>query len=95
MGHTFLSVFALVGYTSCLVVHENIVFHKTNEVSLNHACWLVTLLHDLRTFEVFINKIDKDLESSNEIMMTLTEWYRQHNFMAYHSTIKSLKFLIN
>ena len=22
--------------------------------------------------------------------MTLTEWYRQHNFMAYHSTFKSL-----
>ena len=46
--------------------------------------------HDLRPFEIFINEISKDLESSNEIMMTLTEWYRQHNFTAYHSTFKSL-----
>ena len=90
MGHTFLITFALIGYTSSLVVHENVVFHKTNEVSLNHARWLVTFIHDLRPFEIFIKKISKDLESSNEIMMTLTEWYRQHNFTAYHSTFKSL-----
>ena len=90
MGHTFLTIFALIGCTSCLVVHENVVFHKTNEVSLNHARWLVTFIHDLRPFEVFINKISKDLESSNEIMLTLTEWYRQHNFTTYHSTFKSL-----
>ena len=90
MGHTFLTIFALISYTSCLVVHENIVFHKTNEVSLNHARWLVTFIHDLRPFEVFINKISKDLESSKEIMLTLTEWYRQHNFTTYHSTFKSL-----
>ena len=57
---------------------------------LNHARWLVTFIHDLRPFHVFINKISKDLESSNDIVMTLTEWYRQHNFMAYHSTFKSL-----
>ena len=55
---------------TCLVV-----FHKTNEVSLNHARWLVTFIHDIRPFEVFINKISKDFESSNEIMLTLTEWY--------------------
>ena len=72
------------------MVHENVVFHKTNEVSLNHARWLVTFIHDLRPFEVFINNISKDLEFSNEIMLTLTEWYRQHNFKTYHSTFKSL-----
>ena len=61
MGHTFLIIFALIRYTSCLVVHENVVFHKANEVSLNHARWLVTFVHDLRPFVVFINKISKDL----------------------------------
>ena len=90
IDHTFLTIFALIGCASCLVVHENVVFHKANEVSLNHARWLVTFIHDLRPFEVFINKISKDLESSNEIMLTLTEWYRQHNFTTYHSTFKSL-----
>ena len=59
MGHTFLLTFALIGYTSCLVVHENVVFHKTNEVSLNHAHWLVTFIHDLRPFKVLINKISR------------------------------------
>ena len=90
MGHTFLIIFALIGYISCSVVHENVVFHKTNEVSLNHARWLVTFIHDIRPFEVIIHKISKDLESLNKIMLTLTELYRQHKFTAYHSTFKSL-----
>ena len=50
----------------------------------------MTFIHDIRPFEVFINKISKDLESSNKIMMTVTEWYSQHNLTAYHSTFKSL-----
>ena len=61
MGHIFLIIFALVGYTSCLVVHENVVFHKTNEVCLIQGPWLVTFIHDLIPLGVFMNKITKDL----------------------------------
>ena len=71
MGNT-----SLIGYTSCLVVDENVVFHKINEVSLNHARWLVTFIHVLRPFVLFIIKISKDLDSANENMAKLTDWYR-------------------
>ena len=37
-------------------------FIKINEVYLNHARWLLTFIHDLRPFEVFINKISKGLD---------------------------------
>ena len=37
MGYTFLIVCVLISYTSGLVVHENVVFHKTNEVSSKYA----------------------------------------------------------
>ena len=43
------------------MVFENGVFHKSNEVSLNHARWLVTFIHDLRPFEGFINTIKQGL----------------------------------
>ena len=90
ISHTFLTTFALVGYTLCLVVHEDVVFHKTNEVYSNHARWLLTSIHDLRPLRFFINKISNVLESTNAIMIAVTNWYRQHNFTICHSTIKSL-----
>ena len=96
MGYTFLIVCALTSYTSGLVVHENVVFHKTNEVSSNHARWLVTFIHDLRPYEVFIDKINKDLDMTHEIMKTLTDWYRiiiliiSNNFTGYVFTFESL-----
>ena len=73
MGYTFLIVCALISYTSGLVVHENVVFHKTNEVSSNHARWLVTFIHDLRPYEVFIDKINMDLDMTHVTMKTLTD----------------------
>ena len=90
MGYTFLIVCALISYTSGLVVHENVVFHKTNEVSSNYARWLVTFIHDLRPYEVFIDKINKDLDMTHEIMKTLTDWYRRNNFIGYVFTFESL-----
>ena len=90
MGYTFLIVCALISYTSGLVVHENVVFHKTNEVSSSHARWLVTFIHDLRPYEVFIDKINKDLDMTHEIMKTLTDWYRRNNFTGYVFTFESL-----
>ena len=90
MSYTFLIVCALISYTSGLVVHENVVFHKTNEVSSNHARWLVTFIHDLLPYQVFIDKINKYLDMTHEIMKTLTDWYRQYNFTGYVFTFESL-----
>ena len=90
MGYTFFIVCALISYTSGLVVYENIVFHKTNEVSSNHPRWLVTFIHDVRPYEVFIDKINTDLDMTHEAMKTLTDRYRPYKFTGYVSTFKSL-----
>lgn len=90
MGYTFLIIITLISCTLGLIVHENVVFHKTNEISSNHARWLVTFIHDLRPYEVFINKINKDLQITHHVMTAVTDWYRRFNFTAHVFTYESL-----
>ena len=78
------------GYTSCFNIHENVVFHKTKEVALNKARWLVTFVHDLRPYEQFISTISNDLDQTNDAMETLIQYYRKTNQTRYVDTIHSL-----
>ena len=55
-------------YTSGLVINENVVFHKTNEVYANNAQWMVTFVHDLRLQKKNVNKIKNDLDTTHEII---------------------------
>ena len=89
-GYTLLISCILIGYTSCFNIHENVVFHKTNEVALNRARWLVTFVHDLRPYEQFISTISNDLDQTNEVMETLIQYYRKTNQTGYVDTIHSL-----
>ena len=55
-----------------------------------HARWLVTFIHDLRPFEVFIDKINNDLNLTKHITKSLTDWYRRENLTGYVFTFESL-----
>ena len=90
MSYTFLFICTLIGCTFCVVIHENGVFHKTNEISLNHARWLVTFIHDLRPYEIFIDKISSDIASTQDITKYLTDWYTKENMTGYVFTFESL-----
>ena len=90
MSYRCLIIHALISYTCSLVIHENVIFHKTNEVSSNHARWLVTFIHDLRLFDIFIDKINDDLKITKQITKSLTNWYRQENLTGYVFTFESL-----
>ena len=50
----------------------------------------MTFIQDLQPYEVFIDKINKDLDIMHEIMKTLTDWYRRNNFTGYVFTFESL-----
>ena len=89
VGYTLLIICIPIGYTSCFNVQENVVCHKTNEVALNKARWLVTFVHDLRTYEQFNLTISNDLDQTNEGMETLIHYYRTNNQTRYVDTIHS------
>ena len=73
-----------------LFTSENVVFQKTNEVFINDAHWSVTFVHDLRPFQNLIRQIKSDLARTDEIVKTITNFYKRSNLIGYVETFESL-----
>ena len=63
---------------------------KTNEVFINDAHWSVTFVHDLRPFQYLISQIKSDLARTDEIVKTVTNFYKRSNFIGYVETFEIL-----
>lgn len=90
LRYIHLIAITMLSYTSALVVHENVVLHKTNEIYANNAHWTVTFVHDLRPYETFINKIENDLDITHAIINSITNYYKQSNLTGYVYTFERL-----
>ena len=73
-----------------LFTSENVVFQTTNEVFINGAHWSVTFVHDLRAFQNLIRQIKSDLARTDEIVKTITNFYKMSNLTGYVETFESL-----
>ncbi|CAC5412397.1 unnamed protein product [Mytilus coruscus] len=54
----------LFGLTSQFIVKENVMFQKIKEISTTRSNWLITFVVDLDPFELFLNKIEQDLNKA-------------------------------
>ena len=87
---TFILGSLLVSHVFGLFTSENVVFQKTNEVFINDAHWSVTFVHDLRQFQNLISQIKSDLARTDEIVKTITNFYKRSNLTGYVETFESL-----
>ena len=87
---TFILGSLLVSHVFGLFTSENVVFQKTNEVFINDAHWSVTFVHDLRPFQNLISRIKSDLARTDEIVKTITNFYKRSNLTGYVETFESL-----
>lgn len=90
LRYIHLMAITMLSYTSGLVINENVVFHKTNEVYANNAQWTVTFVHDLRPYKTYVNKIKNDLDTTHEIINHMIDYYRRLNLTGYVYTFESL-----
>ncbi|MCG8035340.1 MAG: hypothetical protein JAY75_05540 [Candidatus Thiodiazotropha taylori] len=67
-------------------ISENVIFQKTNEIYTNDAHWYVTFVHDLKPFQGLVNKIKDDIESTSEILHTITYDYDKRELVQYFET---------
>lgn len=51
----------LLGLTGAIFISENVVFHKTNDISTIRGKWLATFIIDLRPFDQFLEKLRNDI----------------------------------
>ena len=87
---TFILGSLLVSHVFGLFTSENVVFQKTNEVFINDSHWSVTFVHDLRPFQNLISQIKSDLARTDEIVKTITNFYKRSNLTGYVETFESL-----
>ena len=80
----------IVSHVFGLFTSENVVFQKTNEVFINDAHWSVIFVHDLRLFQNLISQIKNDLERTDEIVKTITNFYKRSNLTGYVETFERL-----
>ncbi|CAC5403541.1 unnamed protein product [Mytilus coruscus] len=68
----------LFGLTSQFIVKENVMFQKIKEISTTRSNWLITFVVDLDPFELFLNKIEQDLNkalSATQKVHTISMFY--------------------
>ena len=63
------------GLTPALIIHENVAFHKANEIALIRSKWLSTLITDLKWYENFLNRLSEDLGNARITAHSIEQFY--------------------
>ena len=74
----YLSILAVLGVvfvytTGNIIVQDNVVFYKTNEISTTRAKWLATIVIDFDQIEKFLNLITNDIEQAKRTLETVIQ----------------------
>ena len=82
----FIVLFTLFpGLTPALIIHENVVFHKANEIALTRSKWLSTFIID------FLNKLPEDLGKAKITAHRFEQFNDFSSKQDYKGIIKGLK----
>ena len=64
----------LAGICQAVLIHENVVFYKTNDITTTPARWMITMVIDLNPFDLFINEIHRDIQNAG-VAKAIVEYY--------------------
>lgn len=74
MGHLrYLNILAVLSVvfvytTGNIIVQDNVMFYKTNEISTTRAKWLATIVIDFDQIEKFVSLIAVDIEQAKRTL---------------------------
>ena len=80
----------LFGLTRSLIVKDNVVFYKRNDVSTTRAKWLVTFVLDLYPYSQFIELYKEDIKNAAVFAETATAYYKHTGEKEYSAIFGSL-----
>ena len=84
-------VAVFMGLTGSVIINENVIFQKTNEVTITHAKWLASFLIDLQPFSGFLDKLDKDIHDALLTENIILSKFRGKDKREYWTTIYALQ----
>ena len=79
------------GLTLALIIHENVVYLKVNEIVLTRSKWLFTFRIDLKPYKNFLNRLSEDLEKAIINTYSIEQFYDFPSKQDYGRIIKELK----
>ena len=80
----------LAGICQAVLIHENVVFYKTNDIITMRARWMVTMVIDLNPFDLFIIKIHRDIQNAAGVAKAIVEYYEAPKKQSFLDTLTSL-----
>ena len=72
-------------------MHENVAFHKVNEIGLTRSKWLSTFIIDLKPYENFLNKLSEELGNVGIAAHSSVQFYDYPSKQDYRQIIKGSK----
>ena len=78
------------GLTLGLIIHENVAFHKANEIVLTRSKWLSTFIIYLKPHENFLNRLSEDLGNARIAAHSIEHIYDFPSKQDYVRIIKGL-----
>lgn len=81
--------------TESLVIKENVVFQKVNDITTERAKWLASFVIDFETFDQFLDKLTIDVKRAQIVAETIVGKYDGANESDYRSTFVALSKEIN
>lgn len=88
---SFLTLLLLFSTTTAVVVHENVIFTKTNELTTSRSRWLMTLVIDLESYQRFINKLQYDINETNALVEIMSRRYKKHKLFRYLNILSAIR----
>lgn len=84
-------VFTLVfGLAGSIVVKQNVVFQKTNEIATTRAKWLASFIVDLKPFDDFLNGLQTDIGTAQTTAECIVQKYQKPQDQQYANAFKAL-----
>ena len=86
-----VSVLSQTYLSSALVIRDNVIFHKTNEVSISRAKWLLSIVIDFDDFEHFMSLVDEDIKQAEAVISITIPKQDMVEYEAFRNALAGLR----
>lgn len=80
-----------IAVTGSVFINENVIFQKTNDITVTHAKWLASFVIDLKPFNMFLDKLSEDISTAMLTSNTVLHKFKGKNMTEFSTTLLALQ----
>ena len=86
-----LILLSLIGCAEGVIIHENVVFYKINDITSTRAEWHISFVQDLQPFRFFLSRVAADIEQIANVTEVMLDHYSGPRQQSFTNTLKNLR----